>query len=144
MKLPGLAQGRESRVEMIPLIDVVFLVLVAFIYASAFLAPKTGLKVDLPEASQGKTQDGAVVTITIKRDGALFLDKAPIQLDAILPTLVRAKQNNASAELYLRADRNAQLDPLVQVMDIARQADMASLTIATSGGGVTANAAGAR
>lgn len=131
MKVPRLAVGGESRVEMIPLIDVVFLVLVAFIYASAFLAPKTGIPVDLPVASEGQTQDDSVLTVSIARDGSLYLDKQPIQLNALSRAFVQAKRANADTTVYIKADKKAQLDALVQVMDSARRAELSGLTIAT-------------
>ena len=61
MKLPHHTLATEPRVEMIPLIDVVFLVLVAFIYASMFMTQKTGLPVDLPEASEAENEVSEVM-----------------------------------------------------------------------------------
>ena len=117
---------------MIPLIDVVFLVLVAFIYASMFMTHKTGLPVDLPEASETETEKSGVLTLTIMRDGSLFLDEEPVTLEHLGKRLSVAKTvSGEDLVLYIMADREAQLDPLVKVMDLARKAGITGLTIAT-------------
>ena len=130
MKLPQSAAATESRVEMIPLIDVVFLVLVAFIYASMFMTHKTGLPVDLPEASQAQTEMSEVLTLTIMRDGSLTLNEIPVTLEKLGEKLSNAKTvSGEDVVLYVLADREARLDPLVQVMDLARKAGITGLTI---------------
>jgi len=131
MKTNSLPLSAEARVEMLPLIDVVFLVLVAFIYASSFLAPKTGLPVDLPEASESKAQRDEVATITIKRNGDLFFNKDLVQSSDLEQVLITAKNDNNSIAIYIKADRRAQLDSLIQVIDITRKVEISNVTIAT-------------
>ena len=117
---------------MIPLIDVVFLVLVAFIYASMFMTYKTGLPVDLPQASEAQTVQSEVLVVNIMRDGSLFLEDKPITIDSLSDALALAKANiGEDIALYVMADREARLEPLVKVMDVARRAGITGLTIAT-------------
>jgi len=139
MKLLDHTFATEPRVEMIPLIDVVFLVLVAFIYASLFMTYKTGLSVDLPEASETETVQSDALTLTIMRDGSLFLDKEPVTLVHLGERLSVAKKvSGEDVVLYVMADREAQLDSLVKVMDLARKAGITGLTIATEQHVITA------
>jgi len=130
MKMPPLPVAAESRVEMIPLIDVVFLVLVAFIYASAFLSPKVGLPVDLPQAAEAESERAEIATVTIDRDGNLFLGEQPVSVSELPRALQRVKREGITS-VYIKADRRARLDHLVRVMDICRAAKMDGLTIAT-------------
>lgn len=131
MKLPDHSSATEPRVEMIPLIDVVFLVLVAFIYASMFMTDKTGLPVDLPAASEIEIEKSEVLTLTIMQDGSLFLDDKSIALKHLGDALSMAKTKfGEDLVLYVMADRDARLDPLVKVMDLARRAGITGLTIA--------------
>ncbi len=132
MKLPENTLATEPQVEMIPLIDVVFLVLVAFIYASMFMTYKTGLSVDLPESSQAETVMSEVLTLTIMRDGSLFLNEDPVTPELLSDTLSTAKTvSGEKPALYVMADGEARLDPLIKIMDLARKAGITSLTIAT-------------
>jgi len=131
MELPPRHDVSDPRVDMIPLVDVIFLVLVAFIYASMFLTQKTGLPVDLPDASQSELERLDVMTITITRDGTLFLNKQAVSPVELEQALSLARTNNPDIRLFVMADQDARLDPLVIAMDIARKVGIEGLTIAT-------------
>ena len=118
---------------MIPFIDVVFLVLVAFIYASMFMTYKTGLPIDLPEASETEAEKSEVLTLVIMRDGSLLLDDVPVTLEDLEDRLGTAKtSSDEELVLYVMADREARLDPLVKVMNLARRVGITGLTIAAN------------
>lgn len=129
MKIPGYTETPAPRVEMLPLIDVVFLVLVAFVYASMFLTHKTGLPVSLPEANQIESPSLDVLTLTITRDGSLYLGDAALPLTDLGHTLEATRIRNPRATLIVSADREADVGRLVEVMDAARLAGIKALTI---------------
>jgi len=132
MKLQHPFIGEKTpHVDILPLIDVVFLVLIAFIYASMFLTQKTGLPVNLPKSSETKTETSEVLTLTITREGDLYLDQQQIQYTGLGAILSEAKATRPDVGLYVKADRNAHIDTLVKVMDIAHKTGMNGLTIAT-------------
>lgn len=132
MKLQHPSVGAKTpHVEILPLIDVVFLVLIAFIYASMFLTQNTGLPVNLPESSEAKTETSEVLTLTITREGDLYLDQQQIQYTGLGAILSEAKVTRPDVGLYVKADREAHIDPLVKVMYIAHKTGIHSLTIAT-------------
>lgn len=123
--------AKTPHVEILPLIDVVFLVLIAFIYASMFLTQKTGLPVNLPESSEAKTEMSEVLTLTITREGELYIDKQRVQFTGLHTILSEANATQPDVGLYVKADRDAHVDLLVKVMDIAHKTGMNDLTIAT-------------
>ena len=123
--------AKTPHVEILPLIDVVFLVLIAFIYASMFLTQRTGLPVNLPESSEAKTDTSEVLTLTITQEGELYIDKQRVQFTGLDAILSDAKAARPDLSLYVKADREAHLDPLVKVMDIAHKTGISGLTIAT-------------
>ena len=129
MRIPDHTDAPGPRVEMLPLIDVVFLVLVAFIYASMFLTQKTGLPINLPEASQIDLQPVDVITLTITKEGRLYLDEQPLTLNELVQALRDARSSGPDAVLLVEADREAEVGRLVQVMDTTRKAGIAALTI---------------
>jgi len=120
----------ESRIEMVPLIDIVFLVLVAFIYASLFTTHKAGLAVDLPEADQARTEQAEVVTLTITDDEGLFLGQRPVGLAELENALVDEIRRRPDVVLFVVADKDARLKRLVKVMDMGRKIGIRQLTIA--------------
>ena len=132
MKFSESASATEAQVDMIPLIDVVFLILIAFIYTSMFTTPKMGLSVDLPGASESVTQVSKVLTLTITQEGELFLDKDPILLESLADTLSVAQTlSNRGVNLFVFADKAAPLALLVEVMNLSHQSGIKGLTIAT-------------
>lgn len=121
---------------MIPLIDVVFLILVAFIYASMFMTYKSGLPVDLPKASETQAEKSEVLTLSITSDGSLFLEGVPIALEHLEDALMLEKANaSKDISLYIMADRSVRLEPLIKVMDLARKTGIPGLTIAADRNG---------
>ena len=129
MNIPDRTYAREPRVEMLPLIDVVFLVLAAFIYASMFMTQKSGLLVNLPEASQAESQSLDVITLTITKEGGLYLDDRSLPLGDLEEALRASRNASPDAVLLVAADREAEVGRLVKVMDITRLAGIVALTI---------------
>ena len=72
---------RRPRIEMIPLIDVVFLLLVFFIYSMFSMTVHRGLPVNLPIASTSPIDKKAYITITLQQDGKLFLENPPLPVE---------------------------------------------------------------
>ena len=76
----ALPERRKSRIEMLPLIDIVFLLLVFFIYAMLSMAVHRGMPVVLPTSSTAKIDKHLILSVTVRADGSIFLDKEPIIL----------------------------------------------------------------
>ena len=71
---------KKARVEMIPLIDVIFLLLVTFIFFTMSMAIHRGLPVQLPSSSTAQVERKDFVDVTIKEDGTLYLDRKEMTL----------------------------------------------------------------
>lgn len=131
MKTARLLVDADAHVEMLPLIDVVFLVLAAFVYASTFLAPRTGLTVALPPSTQGEPHSGLATIVTIRKDGSMFLGERRID-PAGLERQLSAEHDRAKSEgLVVNGDRRARIGLLIEVMDAAREAGFDRLTVTT-------------
>jgi len=127
-------QRKPPRVEMMPLIDMVFLLLVVFIYAMLSMAVHRGLPVKLPVSSQALPEKENPVSITVRADGALFLDKAPVALED-LSTLLRDKAGeDPDTGILLFADRELSYQRLFAVMDRIRQAGLTRISLQAESG----------
>ena len=71
----SLPTSKKARIEILPLIDIVFLLLVFFIYAMLSMAVHRGLPVDLPTSQTAKIDKKLILSVTIKADGSTFLDE---------------------------------------------------------------------
>ncbi len=123
---------KRSSVElnMTPLIDMVFLLLIFFVLSSHFISEK-GFKIKLPKAVSAQTQKNEQVTVFINKEGDVFLNEAKVELDK-LKVLVRSELNKADSKtVVIKADKDVSLGLAVKVMDIAKEANADGLVIST-------------
>ena len=128
MKL-SLQTNRKARIEMLPLIDIVFLVLVFFIYAMLSMAVHRGLPVILPSSSTAAIDKTTVLSVTIKADGTVFVDKKATCLDNLTEALKRAVKGDKEAGVLLFADRDLLYQELFKVMDCIRMAGINKVSL---------------
>jgi len=128
MKL-SLQLNRKARIEMLPLIDIVFLVLVFFIYAMLSMAVHRGLPVILPSSSTAKIDKTIVLSVTVKADGTVFVDKKPTPLNNLTEALKRAVKGDSAAGALVFADRDLPYQKLFKVMDSIRMAGVNRISL---------------
>lgn len=104
--------AHEMRFEMMPLIDVVFLILTFFIYAMVLMVPIELLPVPLQRYVAGEpAQPSPAATVTIALDGRLFLNRDAISLPALLPAIEQLQAEQSDLALYLvMADGDGTVD----------------------------------
>jgi len=116
--------------NMTPLIDMVFLLLIFFVLSSQFISEK-GFKIKLPKAVSSQTQKNEQVTVFIDKEGSIFLNDSAIKLGQ-LKSLIRAGLNKANSKtVVIKADEAVSLGLAVKVMDIAKEANADGLVIST-------------
>ena len=119
----------KPRIEMLPLIDIVFLLLVFFIYAMLSMAVHRGLPIVLPTSSSAKVEKQLVLSVTVKADGSIYLDKEQTGLDN-LATLLKAKSSAGEEPgVLLFADRNLSYQKLFRVLDQIRTAGIQRISL---------------
>ena len=120
---------RKPRIEMIPLIDLMFLILVSFVYGVFFMSVHRGVPVALPFSSTAKIEKQLTLTLSIQADGALFLDKEPVTLGHLAKSLeLRAAQNKETGVL-LFADKDLPYQKLHTVLDLIRHAGLRQVSL---------------
>ena len=128
MKL-NLQHNRKVRIEMIPLIDIVFLLLVFFIYAMLSMAVHRGLPVSLPRSSAVQIDTRAVLTVTVTQTGSVYVDKEPVQLEALTRVLAEKAQATQEPGVLLFADRDLAYQDLFSVLDRIRSAGLERISL---------------
>jgi biopolymer transport protein ExbD len=110
---------KRPRIEMIPLIDIVFLLLVFFIYTMLSMAVHRALPVVLPASSTADIDKRLTLSVTIEADGTVFLDKEPVPLENLSGAITKAK-GEKDAGVLLFADRRLSYQQLFKVLDQIR------------------------
>ena len=128
MKIPY-RQTRRARIEMLPLIDIVFLLLVFFIYAMLSMALHRGLPVRLPLSSTGDADRRLVLSVTVGADGAVFVDRIAVPLDDLTDVLTRRARGAEEPGVLLFADRTLSYQQLFSVLDRIRNAGIARISL---------------
>ena len=118
-------------INVVPLIDVMFALLTFFIMSSLFLTRSQGLPVNLPKATTGQTDHPAQATVTIDKNGKIFLDKQVISLEQLENTVRQKVQPQQQMMIVINADEGVNHGQVVAVMDKVRRVEGAKLAIAT-------------
>jgi len=120
---------KKPRIEMLPLIDMVFLVLVFFIYGMLSMAVHRGLPVTLPVSSTAPVEKDLVLSVTVRSDGKIFLDRKEVSLDELSPLLAERSEGNEERGVLLFADRDLAYQKLFHVLDQIRKAGLSRVSL---------------
>lgn len=121
-KRPGL------QLDMTPLIDMVFLLLIFFVLSSQFVSHR-GFPVKLPQAAHAVIQKDEKLTVVLRQSGKIFLNEKEIPLSKLKETLAASAQDANTKSLTLQADEGVPLGTAVKVMDAAKEAKISGLVI---------------
>ena len=120
----------QPRIEIVPLIDVIFLVLTFFIYAMVLMIPAKVLPMRMTELAVGAAGEPlSAVTISITRDGSVYVDRVATTLDNILPAVRRAMAGNPDAIVYIATEERGEIDRLPIFVDLYGRLSNAGLNI---------------
>ena len=120
-----------AQINIVPMIDVIFAILTFFIMSTLSLTRSEGLPVNLPQASTGKTDRPAQVTVTINNNGEIFLNKKAIILEQLETGVKENLEPQTQLMVIINADEKVNHGQVVAVMDKVRRVEGVKLGIAT-------------
>jgi biopolymer transport protein ExbD len=121
---------KKARIEIIPMIDTIFFLLVFFMISTLSMAQYRGMPVNLPKAASGQQAPAESAAITIDNQGRLFVNKQPVEKSMLGDLLRQQLAQNADLLVVINADDAVEHGRVVEVMDIARNANVARMAIA--------------
>jgi biopolymer transport protein ExbD len=124
-------QKKKARIEIIPMIDTMFFLLVFFMVATLSMTVERGIPVVLPHAATARDELRQVATVTLTKEGRLFFDKEPISApDEAVSRLARWRAEGAEVSVVINADRSVEHGSVVELMDVLRRAGFTRMAIA--------------
>ena len=130
--IPSPRSNRRARIEIIPLIDIIFFLLATFVMVSLSMVKNRALPVHLPAAATGTPQDRAdFAAITITETGAVFFNKEPVtpeQLDTALRELLASRPD---PKVFINGDSRAEFGRAIAVLDQVRRVGITKIAIET-------------
>ena len=120
----------EPRIEIMPMIDVIFLLLTFFIYAMVLMVRAELLPLQLPAFASGEpTTIPPAVTISLDGQGNLFLDREPITVDEVVGRLRKIKDEDPQTVIFLAAEERGTIDRLPLFLELYDELAFAGLEI---------------
>ena len=121
MKIRTPIPEKKSRLEIIPLIDIMFFLLASFMMLALEMSKTENIKVNLPPASQSK-QDFRpdMINIAVDKSGAVWLEKKEVSLAKLASVLKDRFHANPDVPVYISGDRDTLHGDMVKVYEIAR------------------------
>ncbi len=132
MIIPSPRVQRKARIEIIPLIDIIFFLLATFVMVSLSMIKNHGIPVNLPIAATGTAQEREdSISIGIQADGQYFYNKEPVTVEELNARLAALKQTTPEARLFINADAKVEFGQAVAVLDEARKLGLTKVAIET-------------
>jgi len=123
------ADEDESSIDITPMLDVVFIMLIFFIVTATFVK-EAGIDVNRPDAATAVKQEKANILVAIDAKNQVWIDRRMIDIRAVRPNIERLHAENPQGSVVIQADKESKTDTLIQVMDAARSAGVFNVAIA--------------
>ncbi len=132
MTIPSIRPHKRARIEIIPLIDIMFFLLATFVMVSLSMVQNRGISVVLPAASTGAVQEHKDhVTVSIAETGQLYLDKRELSQEQLTAELRALHEANAELRVFIHGDENARLGIAITMLDEVRRLGITQVAFET-------------
>ena len=125
----NLMDEEEAAIDMTPMLDVVFIMLIFFIVTASFVK-EAGIDVNRPEAATAVKKDRANILVAISDKGEIWINKRKVDVRAVQANIERLYAENPQGTVVIQADKKATTDVLIKVMDASRAAGISDVSIA--------------
>ena len=129
-KLP--TEHSEARIEIVPLIDIMFFLLAAFMLVSLSMVKLKGVKVNLPTSTTATPETKReLINVTVNREGLVFLDAKPMGRNELADALARLRAADDSVRVFISGDRDCRHGDVLAVLDVVRSAGIQNVAFET-------------
>ncbi|MEM7764311.1 MAG: biopolymer transporter ExbD [Pseudomonadota bacterium] len=127
----GAVEEEESAIDLTPMLDVVFIMLIFFIVTASFIK-ETGLDVNRPDAPTANKVDDANILVAIGDTNEIWIDRRRIDPRAVRANIERLHAENPKGSVVIQADKKSNNETLVTVMNAAREAGVENVSLAAN------------
>jgi len=120
---------KHARIEIIPLIDIMFFLLASFMMVSLSQVRMKGWKVNLPEGKSGDVQNKKdYVSLSVDKEGTYYFDKQAVKLEEILPRLQQVYRSSPDAKIFIRGDVESVHGNVTRMLDQIRSSGFTKIS----------------
>jgi len=121
MRVASPVPKHKARIEIIPLIDIMFFLLASFMMVSLSQVHMKGMKVNLPTGQSGETQSKKdYISVSVDSNGNPYFDKTEMTYDTLITKLKQVHDENPEAKVFIRGDADTVHFNIIRVLDILR------------------------
>ena len=125
----GLQQKEEGEIDLTPMLDVVFIMLIFFIVTTSFVK-ETGVDINRPNAETAERDERGNILVAITATNEIWIDKRRVDLKAVRANIERLKIEYPEGSVIIQADKESRSGLLVEAMDQIRLAGVQNISIA--------------
>ena len=114
------ASEDEGAIDLTPMLDVVFIMLIFFIVTATFIK-ESGVEVNRPEASTANEKSDTTVLVAINSDNSVWIDKRRVDVRSVKANIQRPHAENPEGGVVIQSDKNATVKTFTEVLDAARE-----------------------
>ncbi|WP_127023907.1 ExbD/TolR family protein [Rheinheimera mangrovi] len=122
-------EAEEAAVDLTPMLDVVFIMLIFFIVTTSFVK-EAGIDVNRPKAAKAQSKPSATIFIAIRANGEIWMDKRAVDVERVGATVEKLLAESPTDTVIIQADKEAKHGIVVQVMDQIKLAGIDKISIA--------------
>ena len=123
------AVAEEEDINLTPMLDVVFILLIFFIVTANFIK-EPGLEVNRPDSDTSEIQENAAILIAVGGNDEIYMDGRRIDVRQVKANVLKLLADNPQGTVVIQADETASADAIIQVMDGARDAGVFDISLA--------------
>lgn len=120
----------EAQIDLTPMLDVVFIMLIFFIVTASFIK-EAGIEVNRPEASTADPKENVNILVAISATNEIWMDQRRIDARAVRANIERLHAENPKGAVVIQADNESNTETVAAVLDAAREAGVYDVSLAT-------------
>ena len=131
MRRYSAGNDEEAGIDLTPMLDVVFIMLIFFIVTSTFIKT-TGIEVNAPTADSAEQQPKANILVAVDSTGAVWIDRQQVDIRGVRAAVERMRVDQPDSSVVVQADQDARSGVVIRVMDQIRMAGVADVALAAT------------
>jgi len=124
-------KSKDTTLNMGPLIDMVFILLIFFLVTTSFVR-ESGVEVKRPIASTAEKQEKTTMIVAVTEEGMIYIDEKLVDIRSVRSTMERFKVENPKGNVVITADKNSLFGVSIEVLDEVRAAGISNVVVAAT------------
>lgn len=135
MKFRNYRETKQPELNIIPMIDIMFFLLVFFMLSTMYMVEQKTIPVNLPQATSATIDNKTNFTVTLKNDDTIYLEDQQTDMQTLLMQASKEQKSNPSFAIIIRADKDIDYEKVVTFIDTLKKAGITRFGLATNGAG---------